>query len=125
LNTHSPSPYAGEGLYEWLRNRERRWADLAIIHRLDKVTSGLITFAKSRIANKSLTEQFTNREVRKTYALLTATEPPSPELVLQSTSARAGERFRSGLAGDWAETHFRSSGVAHGFYLLTAEPRTG
>src|SRR6476619_15377 len=36
LNTHSPSPYAGEGIYEWLRNREPRWSQLAIIHRLDK-----------------------------------------------------------------------------------------
>mgnify|MGYP006143556853 CR=1 FL=1 len=45
LSTHSPSPFAGEGIYEWLRNREPRWASLAIIHRLDKVTAGLIVFA--------------------------------------------------------------------------------
>jgi 23S rRNA-/tRNA-specific pseudouridylate synthase len=25
VNTHSPSPYAGEGIYEWLRHREARW----------------------------------------------------------------------------------------------------
>jgi len=31
-------------LYEWLRNREPRWATLAIIHRLDKETSGIIVF---------------------------------------------------------------------------------
>jgi 23S rRNA-/tRNA-specific pseudouridylate synthase len=35
-NTHAPSPYAGEGVYEWLRHREPRWAELAILHRLDK-----------------------------------------------------------------------------------------
>ena len=29
LNTHAPSPYAGEGLYDWLRHREPRWAALA------------------------------------------------------------------------------------------------
>jgi len=40
MNTHAPSPYAGEGIYDWLRNREPRWARLAIIHRLDKETSG-------------------------------------------------------------------------------------
>ena len=59
LNTHAPSPYAGEGLYDWLRHREPRWASLAIIHRLDKETSGLIVFSKTPIANRSLTEQFT------------------------------------------------------------------
>jgi 23S rRNA-/tRNA-specific pseudouridylate synthase len=39
LNTHAPSPYAGEGIYEWLKHREPRWAALAIVHRLDKETS--------------------------------------------------------------------------------------
>jgi len=44
LNTHAPAPFAGEGLYDWLRHREPRWARLAIIHRLDKETSGVIVF---------------------------------------------------------------------------------
>ena len=26
LNTQAPSPFAGEGLYDWLRQREPRWA---------------------------------------------------------------------------------------------------
>src|SRR6266851_1423786 len=61
LNTHAPSPYAGEGLYEWLRHREPRWAGLAIVHRLDKETSGLLVFSKTPLASRSLTEQFTKR----------------------------------------------------------------
>src|SRR5947199_4081878 len=71
MNTHAPSPFAGEGIYDWLRNREPRWAKLAIIHRLDKETSGVIVFGKSPLANRSLTEQFTKRAVRKKYVLLT------------------------------------------------------
>ena len=67
LNTHSPSPYTSEGIYDWLRHREPRWADLAIIHRLDKETSGVMVFGKSPIANRSLTGQFTGRTVRKQY----------------------------------------------------------
>jgi 23S rRNA-/tRNA-specific pseudouridylate synthase len=43
-NTHAPSPFAGEGIYEWLKNREPRWSSLAIIHRLDKETSGVLIF---------------------------------------------------------------------------------
>src|SRR5436190_23030159 len=69
LNTHAPSPYAGEGLYDWLRHREPRWARLAIIHRLDKETSGVIVFSKTALANRSLTSQFTRREVRKKYVM--------------------------------------------------------
>ncbi len=75
INTHAPAPFAGEGIYDWLRHRELRWADLAIIHRLDKDTSGVMVFAKTTLANRSLTEQFTNRTVRKTYVLLTDRRP--------------------------------------------------
>ena len=70
-NTHAPSPYAGEGIYDWLKNREPRWASLAIIHRLDKETSGVMVFGKTPFANRSLTDQFTERRVRKKYLLLT------------------------------------------------------
>src|ERR1700689_2919833 len=71
LNTHAPSPFAGEGLYEWLKHREPRWAALAIIHRLDKETSGVMVFGKTQLANRSLTEQFTRHAIRKKYRLLT------------------------------------------------------
>ena len=52
-NTHAPGPYAGEGIYDWLRAREPRWSSLAILHRLDKETSGIIVFGKTPLANKS------------------------------------------------------------------------
>ena len=61
MNTHSPSPFAGEGIYEWLKNREPRWANLAILHRLDKETTGIILFGKTALANRSLTSQFAER----------------------------------------------------------------
>src|SRR5437762_14022846 len=76
MNTHAPSPFAGEGLYDWLRNREPRWASLAIIHRLDKETSGVMVFAKTPLANRSLTKQFTERAVQKKYLLITDRPPP-------------------------------------------------
>ena len=53
-NTHSPAPFAGEGVYEWLRDREPRWSRLSIIHRLDKETSGIMVFGKTAAANRSL-----------------------------------------------------------------------
>ncbi len=115
LNTHAPSPYAGEGLYEWLRNREPRWASLAIIHRLDKETSGLVVFSKTSLANRSLTEQFTRRTVRKKYLFLTDRAPPEKETTVTSALARAGERYvsRPVVAGAAvAQTRFRRAGGA-------------
>jgi 23S rRNA (cytosine1962-C5)-methyltransferase len=95
LNTHSPAPYAGEGLYDWLRNREPRWANLAIIHRLDKETSGVLVFGKTPLANQSLTAQFTGRTVQKRYLLLTDRLVPKESLAVKSSLVRSGEKYLS------------------------------
>src|SRR3954447_5939180 len=89
INTHAPSPYAGEGIYDWLRHREPRWARLAILHRLDKETSGVLVFGKTPEANRSLTQQFTEHTIRKTYRLLTEKPLDRDELVVVSSLFRA------------------------------------
>ncbi|HVU27605.1 MAG TPA: pseudouridine synthase [Verrucomicrobiae bacterium] len=105
-NTHAPSPFAGEGIYDWLRNREPRWATLAIIHRLDKETSGVLVFGKASLANKSLTEQFATRQVHKKYLLLTDREIRQREFVVKSKLVRIGEKYASSANGEMAETKF-------------------
>jgi 23S rRNA (cytosine1962-C5)-methyltransferase len=110
MNTHSPSPLAGEGLYEWLRNSEPRWANLAIIQRLDKETSGVIVFSKTQLANRSLTKQFTGRLVNKKYILLTDKHVGQDEVSVRSCLVRSGERYLSRpvhAGGEQAETRFR------------------
>jgi 23S rRNA (cytosine1962-C5)-methyltransferase len=110
LNTHAPSPYAGEGLYDWLRHRDARWARLAIIHRLDKETSGVMLFAKTPLANRSLTSQFTARSVSKRYLLLTDRPVSQSRLTVKSALVRAGERYVSRpvhIGAETAETVFR------------------
>jgi 23S rRNA (cytosine1962-C5)-methyltransferase len=145
VNTHAPSVYSGEGIYDWLRHREPRWAALAIIHRLDKETSGLIVFSKTTLANQSLTHQFTQREVEKKYLLLTDRKLPRREFLIKTPIVRAGERYRSSPGGKSAQTRFRvlregalpelgfkpgldRSGptpAARSLALLEAEPLTG
>jgi 23S rRNA (cytosine1962-C5)-methyltransferase len=131
-NTHAPAPYAGEGIYDWLKHREPRWANLAIIHRLDKETSGVLVFGKTALANRSLTEQFAGREVRKQYQLLTDREPQELELIAKSKIIRAGERYVSGAHGEEAVTRFGAPASAAspnplkvGLRTLAAEPFTG
>jgi 23S rRNA (cytosine1962-C5)-methyltransferase len=105
-NTHAPSPYAGEGIYDWLRHREPRWASLAILHRLDKETSGVLVFGKTPMANRSLTEQFTERRVHKKYLLLTDRKTPAKEFTVKTTLLRVGEKYASRPGGEMAETQF-------------------
>ena len=131
LNTHAPSPFAGEGLYDWLRHREPRWAALAIIHRLDKETSGVMVFGKTALANRSLTEQFTRRSVHKKYLLLTDRETPRKEFTVKTSLVRAGEKYVSRpfhAGGVLAETRFHLLNSAFRTprsALVEAEPLTG
>jgi 23S rRNA (cytosine1962-C5)-methyltransferase len=135
-NTHAPSPFAGEGIYDWLRHREARWSKLAIIHRLDKETSGIILFSKTAAANRSLTEQFTRREVTKKYVLLSDGLPQKKRLTVKSCLVRAGEKYVSRplhAGGDVAETRFEAMGQKRetteapyvDCYEIQAEPLTG
>jgi 23S rRNA (cytosine1962-C5)-methyltransferase len=129
MNTHAPAPFAGEGIYDWLRHREPRWASLAIIHRLDKETSGVMVFGKTPLANRSLTQQFTDRAVRKTYQMLTDREVKRESFTAESSLVRSGEKYLSRPAhagSERAETRFKRLGMeANGQTLVEAEPITG
>ena len=127
-NTHSPAPHAGEGIYDWLKHREPKWAQLAIIHRLDKDTSGLLVFGKTTAANRSLTRQFTEREVHKRYVLVTDRKALRDEFTVSSVIVRAGDRYETRPLhedGDRAETRFRVVRREGGQTWLEAEPVTG
>jgi 23S rRNA (cytosine1962-C5)-methyltransferase len=113
-NTHAPGPHAGEGIYDWLRHREPRWATLAILHRLDKETSGVLVFGKTPAANRSLTEQFTERRVRKKYLLLTDRPVPQREFAVKTALVRVGDKYASRpphAGAEIAETHFAVAAV--------------
>jgi 23S rRNA (cytosine1962-C5)-methyltransferase len=109
LNTHAPGPHAGEGIYDWLRHREARWATLAIIHRLDKETSGVLVFSKSPLANRSLTAQFTARTIKKKYILLTDRPVAPRSFTIRTAVVRAGDKYLSRpvhAGAEAAETRF-------------------
>jgi len=128
LNTHAPRRYAGEGIYDWLRHREPRWAQLGIIHRLDKETSGVIVFSKTELATRSLTEQFTRHSVRKKYLLLTDRPVRRKELAVKSALVRVGEKYvarPTHAGGEQAETCFHVVRSSPGATLVEAEPLTG
>lgn len=135
-NTHAPSPWTGEGIYEWLRDREARWAGLSILHRLDKDTSGVLVFGLGERANRSLHDQFAERAVRKRYRLrvdgefragagtVRAEALPGGGWRVISWLSKAGDRQvsrREGPEGEEAVTEFEPVGA--GEWL--ARPRTG
>lgn len=136
VNTHRPSPYTTDGIYDWLRKWEPRWESLATLHRLDKETSGVLVFGKTPLANRSLTDQFARRKVRKTYLLLTDYEVAFTKLSVRSQIVRQGSGYvpqpltsrteRGGReTAQVAETHFEVVARGRGCTLLKAHPLTG
>jgi 23S rRNA (cytosine1962-C5)-methyltransferase len=122
-NTHAPAPFAGEGLYEWLRHRHPRWSTLSLLHRLDKETSGLMVFGKTAAANRSLTLQFDQRRVEKKYILLTDRPPAFRVCRARSALVRTGAKYASRpphAGAPLAETLFSTAGAA-----IEAVPLTG
>lgn len=64
--------------------------DLRPVHRIDKVTSGVILLAKSAAAHAALTRQFNDRTVEKTYLCVVRGNglPESGEIDLPLTTGR-------------------------------------
>jgi 23S rRNA (cytosine1962-C5)-methyltransferase len=130
-NTHAADPWAGEGIYEWLRDREPRWAELAIVHRLDRDTSGVLVFARSGVASRALGAQFAARTVQKRYHFLTATAPSRLPLTVETGIKRQGDRYVAAAAGvgDLATTDFVAAPPAvaplPGTAVIEARPLTG
>lgn len=59
-----------------------------IVHRLDKETSGLIIIAKTDKAHRKLAEQFSRREVKKTYLALVHGEMPQSQGTIRAPISR-------------------------------------
>lgn len=129
INTHAPGPYHNEGLYDWLRHREPRWANLGLLHRLDKETSGVLLFTISARANRSLADQFAARSVQKRYLFLTDRPIARTPQTLRSALVRAGQHYISRPphpGGNIAVTHFQFlSEESSGLALVEAIPVTG
>ena len=129
INTHAVNIDGSAGIYDWLRHREPRWATLATHQRLDKETSGVLLFAKTREANQWLARRFELREVRKTYQLLTDRDPGTLPRRMKSQIYKAGGNdFRTIDAhaeGRDADTEFQLVRREGDYWLLEAIPFTG
>lgn len=105
---------------------------LALHHRLDRDTSGLMIFAKTKEANEPLAELFRQHKIQKTYLCLTAPRPcpdqwetlnhlqqvRDPKLKkMKMRSVRSG--------GDKAHTLFKKLHIFPQGLLIQAQPLTG
>jgi RluA family pseudouridine synthase len=107
---------------------------LALHHRLDRGTSGVMLFAKRRRANRGLAEALAGQRVRKVYHALSAAvspEPPSVSWTVKnflSPLREAGDGRRVvavASGGRLAETELRPLQWFPGAVWVEAVPKTG
>jgi 23S rRNA pseudouridine1911/1915/1917 synthase len=98
-----------------------------LVHRLDRETSGVLVFARTLSAQRSLTAQFHARTVEKTYlALVNGYVATDGEVDLPLQIDRGGGRVRvHERRGKPAVTRFRVLQRVAGNTLLECRPLTG
>ncbi len=121
--THRNTPYCG------------------LLHRLDRETSGVIVFSKTRTVNAAIQNQFIHKTIQKMYLALversssrTTTERQAEKekcLTVQNRIGRISLKSAQGkwgavqTGGDEAHTDFTFGEERNGLLLIHAWPRTG
>lgn len=97
------------------------------VHRLDKVTSGLIVLAKSSKAAASLTELFSNRLVDKFYLAITEGKPKKKQGWIKGdmSVSRRGTYKLEKTSKNPAVTRFYSTSLGEGLRGVMLKPFSG
>lgn len=100
-----------------------------IVHRLDKVTSGVMVFARDAESHRALNIQFESHEAQKTYHAIVEGNPKWEEKVAKHPlRANVGHRHRTMVDdknGKPSETRFRVIKRYQDAALIEAKPMTG
>lgn len=99
-----------------------------IVHRLDRVTSGVIICAKHEEALVKLQKQFSERKTKKTYnALIVGTLDPSEASIDMpiERNPKKPQTFRVGPNGKTAVTNYKILKEGEAYSLVELRPVTG
>ena len=103
---------------------------LFLVHRLDRPATGVVVFAKTKTMVGSLSDQFKERSVRKTYLAVVKDLPPEKEGTLRHFLQKNEKANRSGVTedeavGDLSEMSYRLLGSSDNYHLLEVKLITG
>ncbi|MEM9822874.1 MAG: RluA family pseudouridine synthase [Bacteroidota bacterium] len=116
---------AQANLLGYLRNRQE---EVFVVHRIDRETSGIICFAKTAAAHKSLSQQFENRTVKKIYQVLVEGHLHQNEgaidLPIAPSKSKAGKMVIA-KRGKASLTEYRLLETFKHYSLLAADIKTG
>ncbi len=101
-----------------------------IVHRLDRLTSGIIVVAKSDRAHQGLSQQFKDRTIQKTYHAIVRGEWTAKEGTLdlpigRSFLNRKRMMVRTDGQGRESITHYKIVEEFDGYAFIEVKPKTG
>jgi len=108
---------------------EAEHGKIFVVHRLDKITSGVIVFARDAETHRALNTQFENHEAQKTYHAVLEGNPKWNEKVARHPlRSNVGHKHRTMVDdknGKPSETRFRVMKRYPESALVEAKPMTG
>jgi 23S rRNA pseudouridine1911/1915/1917 synthase len=124
-------PLTAESQVRHYLNKGHKPPFVGVAHRLDRVTSGLLIFAKKKSTLKQLNQWFADRKIQKTYLAITST-PPSPWQGTLEHHLLTDKNAKKSLVYDHpkggtkpAHLHYRTLEVNEHVALLEIKPSTG
>lgn len=99
------------------------------VHRLDKLTSGLLLVARTKVGNQQLSRAFAERAVTKVYAAISRNKPSKKQGWVKGdmSKSRRGQWKLLRSQTNPAVTYFRTESIApsvRGFYLYPHSGKT-
>lgn len=130
---HSIGEYTEEGtVATWLRRYQHSMGGSrgGIVHRLDRVTSGVMVCAKNPEALSFLQQQFATRKVKKTYLAVVKGHMKLDEAIIDmpiERNPKAPSTFRVGVQGKPSQTAYKvlKTSPSGNYSLLELKPVTG
>jgi RluA family pseudouridine synthase len=112
-----------------VKRLEEQYGKVFIVHRLDKITSGVMVFARDAETHRTLNIQFETHEAQKTYHAVLEGNPKWEEKVVKyPLRANVGHKHRTVVDdknGKPSETRFRVIKRYEEAALVEAKPMTG
>lgn len=108
---------------------KEQYGKIFVVHRLDKITSGVMVFARDAETHRALNIQFENHDAQKTYHALVEGNPKWEEKIAKHPlRANVGHKHRTMVddkKGKPSETRFRVIKRYPESALVEAKPMTG
>ena len=119
-------------LQEFLDAREQKKTYLALHHRLDSATSGIIIFCKDKNYNKYISELFKNNQIKKTYLAVCEIIDQKSLQNTWTTNApliifpfKHYKKSKISNKGKTSVTHFKLIKTLNNYALIECLPQTG